>query len=564
MSKVFGDGIAAMGIIVLLPIGTLIQLWRNYKIDSEIQAKSMNHNRTFKLIKGSIIRCVVVIPVTIIFFILLNLIIGQIVRFTEIIYELLSDNFIVVMVGGIFAIALMIAFLAGCAYYIPRFIINVTKKICKIPYDIKVKILNNKYEIEKDKIIKEYENKLNILEGEFKEDIISLKNNYMKFNCMPYYVHGSIEQYDEKNLGVVLYNELEDENEKVDDFIFYGNNDEKADYFVELEKYINEEYKADSIKDLMNIPSIYKMNKLDQVDNLIRYSHELSYSMRMFLLDEFIYTNIDEMASLKESIESYLSYRETHINDLSKSSNIGKIGEDSVNSYLDVYDDEIINLKNIRLEVDGNSIENDNILITRYGIFVVEVKNIGSTGSYSIEIEKDGRWLKRFNNNKSEVIDFDATMQNDRHIAYLQKFINKKLGRNVDNYININGIVAIANNKINISNYSDQPVLRASELYRYISKNKIMFNYEEMKSIEKIILEENLPPKVYPMVDFKKELNYNISYINKITHNINLEYLETLEAKIMEYKSNENNLDLHKRNRIFSIKDKLNKEIISI
>jgi ribosomal protein L27 len=80
-------------------------------------------------------------------------------------------------------------------------------------------------------------------------------------------------------------------------------------------------------------------------------------------------------------------------------------------------------LSNIRFEVDGQSVESDNIIICTRGIYTIEVKNYGSKGNYSIQITKDGQWIKVSPNGKSEAKK-DVTTQMNRHIAYKQNKVN--------------------------------------------------------------------------------------------------------------------------------------------
>lgn len=214
--------------------------------------------------------------------------------------------------------------------------------------------------------------------------------------------------------------------------------------------------------------------------------------------------------------DQYLSRKMKLISDELAIIQLGIKGEEIVNSHLKMYDDEIINLPNIRLEVEGNSIENDNILLTPYGIFVLEVKNFGSTGSYSLKISKDGKWYKLFKNGTTESIEYDATLQNERHARYLQRYINKLLNRTPEDkdYIKVQGLVIIANNEIDIDNDSEQPIFRISEIYRQVSKNDLIFSKEELLNIKNIIVKDNLPPKKFPKYDYLSEINENMDVLN--------------------------------------------------
>ena len=196
---------------------------------------------------------------------------------------------------------------------------------------------------------------------------------------------------------------------------------------------------------------------------------------------------------------------------------LGLKGEEIINSHLKMYDDEIINLSNIRLEIEGNSIENDNILLTPYGIYVLEVKNLGSSGSYSLKISKDGKWSKIFRDGTIESIEYDATLQNERHIRYLQRYINAKLNRNVEDkdYIKVNGLVIIANNEVDIENQSEQPVFRMSEIYRQISKREAIFDVDELFNLKNTILSNSLEAKKYECYDYLGELKDNFEVFNQ-------------------------------------------------
>ena len=78
---------------------------------------------------------------------------------------------------------------------------------------------------------------------------------------------------------------------------------------------------------------------------------------------------------------NYFNQRFNYIDNDYKGCKVGIEGEERVNRTLSIHKN-IINLSNILLEIlDNNneihSIENDNILLTRNGIFVLEVKNFG-------------------------------------------------------------------------------------------------------------------------------------------------------------------------------------------
>ena len=223
-----------------------------------------------------------------------------------------------------------------------------------------------------------------------------------------------------------------------------------------------------------------------------------------------------------------------------KGCKVGIEGENRVNQELSLYNN-IINLSNIRLEVlDNNntiqSIENDNILLTKNGIFVLEIKNFGEIGNYDIIIEKDGRWLRKNKYNGETTVIKNVTKQNNRHIAFLNKFINEGINRSFDDYIEVEGIVVIANEKITIENYNNnQNIFRDSELYSYIKSQEVKFKIDELEKIRDLILSKNLPPKRYPIFDYSGEI---------------IENIKMLEAYLNDYENVVNKLEIEYRNYI--------------
>lgn len=196
----------------------------------------------------------------------------------------------------------------------------------------------------------------------------------------------------------------------------------------------------------------------------------------------------------------------------------GRLGEEAVNKELNEYEN-IYNLPNIRLEEPDSSgtiqsIENDNIIISRNGIFILEVKNFGLKGNFSIEIERDGRWVKEYDKGKREIMK-SATAQNNRHIVYINKIINRVLGRGIENYIDAEGIVVISNDQVSITNYSEnQKVVRKSEVYSYIKNKEAILSLEEMNKLKDYFIKNNLQAQKFPIYDYTYEINKNVEVYN--------------------------------------------------
>lgn len=81
-------------------------------------------------------------------------------------------------------------------------------------------------------------------------------------------------------------------------------------------------------------------------------------------------------------------------------------------------------LSNVRIEVDGQSVETDNIIFSPNGIFILEVKNFSESGSYSLKIAKDGQWQRVYANSVQPMK--DVTAQNNRHIFLKERLIREQ------------------------------------------------------------------------------------------------------------------------------------------
>lgn len=122
------------------------------------------------------------------------------------------------------------------------------------------------------------------------------------------------------------------------------------------------------------------------------------------------YITSDAFETLIQNYDNYLESLKSFNID-KKGTFIGAEGERQVYNELKFFTNNMKILQNIRLEVNGESIESDLIVICNQGIFIIEVKNLGSTGKYNITVERDGRWTKEYENGKSETMS-SITQQN--------------------------------------------------------------------------------------------------------------------------------------------------------
>ena len=183
----------------------------------------------------------------------------------------------------------------------------------------------------------------------------------------------------------------------------------------------------------------------------------------------------------------------------------GKYGEDFVSGHLNKYakENNCIHISNIRLEVNGESIETDSIVITPAGVFSYEVKNYGYEGNFNIEITKDNKWYRVYNKNKYEMS--NAFIQSDRHVYFTNIFLKEKFK---EKNIPIYPVVVNANNIAKIFNYSTRPVYFLNNCTDILKdyQNKIL-SYDEMVDICREFLKYNLDPKKYSYIYFEKYFN---------------------------------------------------------
>ncbi len=168
---------------------------------------------------------------------------------------------------------------------------------------------------------------------------------------------------------------------------------------------------------------------LDILTRYKTYFDTFSDNMEAAVISNDIKKFLFELTKVKSSI-----YKQYNI--ISK----GSRGEDKVRNTIYSFDNEWKIISNARLIVEGNSIENDFILIDESGISTIEVKNIGSYNE-TLNIDSLGRVI-RLNKFNQEIETYDMIFQSNRHLAYLKKFINNKF----DYSIPVNSFIVISSN----------------------------------------------------------------------------------------------------------------------
>lgn len=198
----------------------------------------------------------------------------------------------------------------------------------------------------------------------------------------------------------------------------------------------------------------------------------------------------------------------------------GLDGEDAVQEVLDMHEGAFLVLHNLRLEFQNkngetDSVETDTFVMAPYGLFAIETKNYGASGSYRIVVSGDGNWYREYPSRypnqavKREKMD-NPFAQNDRHIAFLERFVNEVLGRDMMHYAHVRNIIVLANDNVEIVNdpSARQTLTRVGNLYNQLTQDTTpQFTFEELKRIESALEESTLPPRKYPLNDYQEELS---------------------------------------------------------
>lgn len=171
----------------------------------------------------------------------------------------------------------------------------------------------------------------------------------------------------------------------------------------------------------------------------------------------------------------------------------GLRGEQSVRRALKLlsFDRGVKILYNVRLEDDDSEAEYDAIVITPYGLFVLEVKNWGA----SVTITQDG-FLKR-NGNNDVIYDLAGRMSSKQ--ALLVEYLGDRFPNNYHN------ILVFPNEKVSVENYYDGfPVICGGGIsykIRGFAKGEDLMTEEQVESIKQAILSHSSEMKEYSPVN---------------------------------------------------------------
>lgn len=267
-----------------------------------------------------------------------------------------------------------------------------------------------------------------------------------------------------------------------------------------LEKYQNNINNKDELDIKKLLENLYKM----LTGNETRYFAFSAFQEMLIRKNINIPNAIERLSKEIDLLNSKIGQAVKEYKEQVRILSLGFEGEERVQRELQMYDDHIKVINNTRVQSDDIAAEIDSLAISTNGIYLIEVKNLGDSGRYSLKVSNDGRWTKILWN-REEVMS-NITGQQNRQIAVIQKIINttmrKKYGEDTA-YIYVNPIIAIANDNVDINNMSDVPILRISNIYRHIMNNRnLKLSKDDIQCILDAIEEHRVPLKAYPVNDY--------------------------------------------------------------
>ena len=276
-------------------------------------------------------------------------------------------------------------------------------------------------------------------------------------------------------------------------------------------------------------------------------------------IQEFILFQVYQNPKLRKNIEDcdnlYISVSNSFKNFKEKyfmESGIidrGIKGEERVMDFFSLYDDELKYFNNVRLE-EKFSFETDMLVLSEGGIYSIEVKNFSESGRYGLHITKDGQWLQVKDDIQTPFKDVMTQVNN--HLILGERFINKKLKeKGIDEKIDLEPIIVIANDNIKIENDSDIEIVRISKLHTILKKGQKHYSKKLLDSVEEIIKENQKQALKYECIDYIKTFEsmvkmYHVGTEEKEKLQANLKMISQDILSVIPLKKFEDKLSMYK------------------
>lgn len=253
-----------------------------------------------------------------------------------------------------------------------------------------------------------------------------------------------------------------------------------------------------------------------QTIDIEKFNITLLGKYKDILSSEKFISNVEAQV-IHEDITVFINHLNEYKKKLLKSYNIaskGAIGEDKVRDILYSYDNQFNVIQSARFNIDGISIENDFLVISKSGITSIEVKNIGNCYE-TLHIDQLGRISRKDKFNK-EISTYDMIEQSNRHMAYMKRLIEKITTKEVP----LHSVIVLTSG-INIINNSEFKLIGTNQIYNTLSNQKSILNPEEVESLYNGLYSNLVPGNKYQYLDYISSLNKNYNLILKSLSELN-------------------------------------------
>ena len=171
---------------------------------------------------------------------------------------------------------------------------------------------------------------------------------------------------------------------------------------------------------------------------------------------------------------------------------IGNIGEKKVSLRLHLHPDEYKIFDDIYLNINEHSVQIDHIVVSKYGVFVIETKNIKG---WIFGTDKSEYWIKNIYGKKYEFR--NPLKQNYYHVKMLQTLLQLSQNKFIPIVVFLKGATLKCNTSGN--------VVKISHLNRTIKRYcEVILDDEEVNRIVMILTEQNIKDRKYKKVHVKK------------------------------------------------------------
>lgn len=190
-------------------------------------------------------------------------------------------------------------------------------------------------------------------------------------------------------------------------------------------------------------------------------------------------------------------------------------------------------LSNAVLEYKGKSFETDFLLFSKYGIFSLEVKNIGEAGNFKINISPDGLWMKVNDRGKATPMQ-DISSQVNFHLSMTENILSEYTERFGIKTPEVKPVIILANNNVILENNAGLPIFRISQFIHYMRGQEEVMNDSLKEDLFTFFHKFQVDTKKYETIDYLPEFrallnNFTKSYDN---HVVFIEMVNEIERRV--------------------------------